>query len=185
MINAAADTLSSTKAISHSLFRAAETLCIRGRNNHRPRTIMLTRTNPAPSRDSTIKRPKSPWSAGPKVNAPTRINRGTTAKSCINNTEKHITPSGLAVKLFSPMVCITMAVEDNAKHTPSNTAVGAAWPNRMATPPITAPVTKIWLLPSPKTMRRISRKRSSDSSSPIINSRAIMPNSASRDMMFP
>jgi hypothetical protein len=49
----------------------------------------------------------------------------------------------------------------------------------VASKPMMAPVTTTWAVPSPKIKRRMTRRRSIVSSSPMVNSRKMTPSSAS------
>jgi hypothetical protein len=75
--------------------------------------------------------------------------------------------------------CMTMAVDDSDRHAPSTIDAAGELPNCHATAPITEAEITICKLPRPNTRRRICQSRSSDSSSPIMNSRKITPSSAS------
>ena len=74
---------------------------------------------------------------------------------------------------------MTIAVDDRARAAPMAAAGATSMPNSMASPVSTPRVTPTWAAPSPKTSRRMSRSRSQDSSSPIMNSRKTTPSSAS------
>ena len=72
-----------------------------------------------------------------------------------------------------------MAVEDSAKPAPNTSAAAGELSNKEAMPAINAPVTTTCAAPSPNTIRRIDHSRSTESSSPIMNSRNTIPSSAS------
>ena len=74
---------------------------------------------------------------------------------------------------------MTIAVDDMASAAPMTAAEAGARPSAQATPPSASVVTMTCARPSPKTSRRMRRRRSNDSSSPIVNRSATTPNAAS------
>ena len=70
-------------------------------------------------------------------------------------------------------------MDERARAQPTARAAGAGWPMRKAMAAISPVQSAICSAPRPNTSRRISRSRSHDSSSPIMNSRKTTPYSAS------
>ena len=163
---------------SSSLLARATDFSI-GRSSSRPKaTIAITPiaagAKASSSRGESTSPPSPPRASTARV---TRI--GATARSWNSSTEKVARPAGECWRLCSARICMTTAVDDSDSAAPMAAAGAGASPMAMAAAAMTARQSVTCRAPMPNTQRRIRRRRSHDSSSPIMNRRKTTPNSAS------
>ncbi len=158
-----------------SLLARATDLSI-GRRKSRP-TPTSTATPMTAGARASSRRGLKPWPwAWASTLRVTMI--GATARSWNNSTEKAARPASACSRWCSAITGITTAVEDRARAAPRIRAADGSAPATCASPARAAAQTASWIRPRPNTSRRMSRSRSHDSSSPIMNSRNTTPNSA-------
>ena len=170
-------TTSRQAAMNSSSLLARATDFIIGRRTSRPATTRTTRPMAAGAKaSSSLGDGASPaWPA-----ATARVIRiGATARSWNSSTEKMARPAGECWRLRSASRGMTIAVDDRARAAPIARAAGQGWPRAWAAAAMTPRQTATCRPPRPNTIRRMRRRRSQDSSSPIMNSRKTTPSSAS------
>ena len=99
---------------------------------------------------------------------------GTIMMSSNNSIDSAARPTGLVV----PAIGSTIAVEEKASAKPSAIAPVQYWPIIARKIASSVPITSNSSAPSPNTSRRICHSRLKLSSSPMVNSSRMMPNSA-------
>ena len=95
-----------------------------------------------------------------------------------NRTENELWPPSLFIRPFSPNVCNTIAVEDNAKTQPMAKPICHAIPKAIAMPMTANAVIKTCIPPSPKRRARMPHSILGSNSRPTKNSIITTPNSA-------
>ena len=91
---------------------------------------------------------------------------------------KLVRPVGVFSRRSSARTWMTTAVEDIAQARPMTTAGIGLCPSNRAMPAMAAAHSVTCRLPRPNTRRRITHRRSNDSSNPIMNSSSATPSSA-------
>mmetsp|Transcript_2577 Transcript_2577/g.7681 ORF Transcript_2577/g.7681 Transcript_2577/m.7681 type:complete len:294 (-) Transcript_2577:1468-2349(-) len=175
-------TTSSVVAANTSLFLRALMRRYSGRTTSRPPAVMP----PMHSTAFTAATPRALLMVAKPTAAPSwgasrgmSISSTTTARSWNSSTLKAARPCRDPVSARSASTCMATAVEDRARPPPKMMAPGpctAASPDTVAA--ISAVVTMTWRPPRPNTNLCMERRRSRDSSSPMLNSRNTTPSSA-------
>ncbi len=108
----------------------------------------------------------------------TRMTPGTTIRSCISSTPKVVRPTSLPRRFCCTSNCRAIAVEENARPSPSTTAAVLSMPCHATATPISTVDNSTCVMPAPRTILRIAHRRPIDSSSPTVKSRKRTPRSA-------
>ncbi len=146
-----------------------------GRSNSRPATTSTTR--PSTDCPKVVSSSRTPVPSPPLASV--RVIRiGATARSWNSSTANVARPPSPCRRRCSASAGITRAVDDSARAAPTVRAAGQGAPRANAAAAPSARQAATCVPPRPNTSRRISRSRSHDSSSPIMNSRNTTPSSA-------
>ena len=138
----------------------------------RPRIIIAAMTSPPCH--SVVSMPSQPSPAALGAMAPRMKMIGTIMMSSNSSIDSAARPTGECV----PAIGSTMAVDENASAKPSASAPVQNCPIIDRAIASELPITSSSIAPSPKTSLRICHSRLKLSSSPIVNSSRMMPNSA-------
>ena len=156
---------------SSGLFVRAAWANMRGRII-RPRTSIAS-TVATPS-NSVMPRLFAPDMPAVGASAPSRKMIGTIATSSNRSMARAARPTGDVV----PDMGRTRAVEESARARPSPIAPPQFWPTAFNAVPMISAESRSSAAPTPKTSFRKDHNRLNESSSPMVNSNRMMPNSA-------
>ena len=156
--------------------RVAATSWNSGRSARRPTPTRTARASAAWARVISSVAAQPPVSFAPSTPMVNRI--GATARSWKSRMAKLARPAGALSRRRSTSTGTTMAVEESARARPMRAAGAGSSPSSAAAPPIARAERVTCREPRPKMSRRRVRRRSQDSSMPIMNRRNTTPNSA-------